>query len=706
MGKNNIPNVDGIQTRETPRLPLMQSRAAIQPTSLNEEARTVEIVFTTGERGLRTPFFDEPYFEELEISDTAIRQERLENGLSVIDSHQVYAGIRGVYGISQEYRIENGQLIGTVCFADDEESDTVFNKIRQGILKHVSLGYRIHRMQRVGEEEGIPVYRAIDWSPFELSIVPVPFETTNGVRSDNGQTQYDCEILDEEGNVMFRNRHTLMNTGDTGGGAGAPAAVATTVNTSGDQQGTQQVTEGERAADPAPATAVVAAQPTAPATAVVAAQPTAPAVQTDSVRSYIQAATANGFDQDLALTAFEQGRSLSDFKLDLFDQLAKRSAAAAPNAPLVGERNDHVDAKREDMVAAIRARVTGKYGELTDNQRAFAQMSFIEAARHYMMQNGQRDVYGMSPLQFAGRALHTTSDFPLILENVMNKELLAAYQESPRTFEPFARRTTVNDFREKNTYKTGDAPDLLPLGEHGEYQYGTFSESKESYRVMTYARKLGYTRQMMINDDLSALTRLPTMFGMAGARLESDIVWGLILNYDFITNSAASHTLSDGNPLYGTADTRRNQLTGSGSALDLDTLSNIRGLGRRQRTLDGNFLNVEFNHIAVGTRLETTAQRILNATITPQDVDNVNVFQNAMNLIVEPRIDLATNGQTSQYYFSNMITAIEYAFLAGNEGLFTEVVESTDIDGTTILARHDFGAGFEDYRGTAQATGA
>ena len=77
-----------------------------------------------------------------------------------------------------------------------------------------------------------------------------------------------------------------------------------------------------------------------------------------------------------------------------------------------------------------------------------------------------------------------------------------------------------------------------------------------------------------------------------------------------------------------------------------------------------------------------------------------------MSLIIEPRISQVTGGATAQYYFSQQLQAIEYAYLAGNEGLYTETVESTDVDGTTILARHDFGAGFEDYRGAAKATGA
>ena len=91
---------------------------------------------------MRKPWFDDPYYEELEISSEAIRAERLDKGLSVIDSHRVYAGIEGVFGITSDWRIEGSELIGTVTFADDEESMKVFRKVTSGVLQHVSLGCR------------------------------------------------------------------------------------------------------------------------------------------------------------------------------------------------------------------------------------------------------------------------------------------------------------------------------------------------------------------------------------------------------------------------------------------------------------------------------------------------------------------------------------------------------------------------------------
>ena len=47
--------------------------ASFNPKTVNEEERTIELVWTTGARVLRTPFWDEPYYEELAVDSGAIR---------------------------------------------------------------------------------------------------------------------------------------------------------------------------------------------------------------------------------------------------------------------------------------------------------------------------------------------------------------------------------------------------------------------------------------------------------------------------------------------------------------------------------------------------------------------------------------------------------------------------------------------------------
>jgi len=655
----------------------------VRPETVNLENRTVEFVFTTGQEGQRFHWDIGYYLESLEVSTTAIRQDRLKKGLSVIDNHDTYRGISNVHGITEEYRIENGELVGTVRFASDADSDVVFQKVVDGILRHCSLGYIVHRYDAIlNAGEGLDTYRATDWEPTELSIVPVSFETNNGIRA------MECEkpapeslfplqitITGEDTTMKFRNmllkyRDPAKVDGDAaGGGNPAPAPVI------------------NRAADPAPA----------PAPAPVVVAPVAPvASDRGLITTFTTNARAAGFDSEHAVNAFSRGLTLEQYNAELLQAMSQRSVAQTPQVPLVADnRSDHKEQERNLIVTSILAR--NGMAEATAETRKFNGATLMDLARHVMGQQGF-----MNPLELSKRAFQSTSDFPLILENVMNKSLAAGYEETPRTFLGLGRRGSVNDFRAKHTYRMGDAPSLLPLGENGEYQSGTISEAKESFAIDTFARLIGFSRKMLINDDMGALTNVPRSFGQAGSRLESDVVWGLLLNYNFRLSAAANFKMRDGKTFFH-AD-HNNLVTGAGSVLGEAALSTIRQKGRKMKTLDGNFMNIMWNTFVFPEELETDDEKLLINSIMATQVENINTFQGKYNFRVEPR--LAVVSPTAFYGFTNMIDAFEYAYLAGEEGMYTEINNSTNVDGMEILVRKDFGAGYVDERGAVKSAGA
>jgi len=57
-------------------LPLIR-KATIVPKTLNKEARTVDVIFSTGERIKRTRFFEDDVFEELALGTKNVRLDRL-----------------------------------------------------------------------------------------------------------------------------------------------------------------------------------------------------------------------------------------------------------------------------------------------------------------------------------------------------------------------------------------------------------------------------------------------------------------------------------------------------------------------------------------------------------------------------------------------------------------------------------------------------
>jgi len=71
------------------------------------------------------------------------------------------------------------------------------------------------------------------------------------------------------------------------------------------------------------------------------------------------------------------------------------------------------------------------------------------------------------------------------------------------------------------------APMLEKLDEHGEVRAGTMAEAQEAYKVETFARKTGVTRQVLVND-LGAFADLARRLGQAAAETQSKVLVDLL----------------------------------------------------------------------------------------------------------------------------------------------------------------------------------
>ena len=266
----------------------------------------------------------------------------------------------------------------------------------------------------------------------------------------------------------------------------------------------------------------------------------------------------------------------------------------------------------------------------------------------------------------------------------------------PRTFMLFCRQVLATDFKAMHRVQLGEAPQLLEVGESGEFKRGTLGESKESYKVKTYGRVVAITRQTLINDDLDAFTRIPAMYGNSIAQLESDVVWGII---------TANPAMADGNALFHT--THKN-LAGTGTALAVDAVGAARAAMAKQTGLDKKtVLNVRPAFLIVPASLELKAEQLVAQNLVPAATSSV-VPQSIRTLapISEPRLDAAS--ETAWYLAAspNQIDTIEYAYLEGQQGAYIETRNGFDVDGVEIKCRLDFGAKAIDWRGLYKNPGA
>lgn len=392
-----------------------------------------------------------------------------------------------------------------------------------------------------------------------------------------------------------------------------------------------------------------------------------------------------------------EGTEVEDVRKAAIDEIAKRGDAHGETRAQVTVGGEEIEKRASAMQTALLHRADpGKY-KLEGGARDFRGLSLIELAREHLQAQGVR-VRGLSKMEVATLALtraggmQSTSDFANILAGVVNKTLRAAYEAAPQTFRPFTRQAMASDFKQISRTQLGDAPNLLKLGESGEIKRGTFGDGAEKYSLATYGRTVAVTRQVLINDDMDALSRLPTSFGRAAADLESDVVWAIL---------TANEAMADGVALFHAS--HNNLLTGA--AISVDALGAARAAMRMQRGMkagseDGRFMNVTPKFLLVPPSLETKAQQMTTATqVVYTKASDTNPFAGTTTVIAEPRLEATS---ASNWYMAAdpaQIDTIEYAYLEGQEGVYLEQRMGFDVDGMELKARLDFAAKAIDHRG-------
>ncbi len=161
---------------------LLHTRAMFEPSTINVEERTVELVWTTGAQVKRASWSRGDYIEELSLQPGAVRLDRLNGGAPLLNSHSSY-DLRDQIGVVLRAWLDGAEGRALVKFSSRADVEPIFQDVRDGIYRNVSVGYKVHKTER--DETGVtPIERAVDWEPYELSLVPIPADAGSTVRSE------------------------------------------------------------------------------------------------------------------------------------------------------------------------------------------------------------------------------------------------------------------------------------------------------------------------------------------------------------------------------------------------------------------------------------------------------------------------------------------------------------------------------------------
>lgn len=671
-------------------LPAMRRTAELAPNTADAQARTVEVVWSAGARVRRASFFGEPYDEELSLDPAHVRLERLNAGAPFLKVHELGA-LDAVIGsvVPGSARLENGRGIALVRISERDDVEPIWRDIQAGHIRAVSIGYQVHRFEVSKPDGGRELWRAVDWTPFEVSAVPVGADPAAGFRAQ--QSLHDCVLHRRDASQTRQGASPMTDQTQT------PAAAAAEPHAT---EETQMTDPTNPAAEPQARAVETRALPQAapvspPDTEAIATR--AREAERDRVSTIYDLAGRLNLERGFAEDLVKRGVTVDESRRLILDQVAARSdeTRTFPHVSIpLGGRDERVT-RRDAVANALLHRFSPTLFPLEDAARQYRGMSLLELARESLTNAGV-NTRGLSRDEVATRSLHSTSDFPEILSAVTNKTLRQAYETYPRTFMLFCRQVLATDFKAMNRVQLGEAPQLLEVGESGEFKRGTLGESKESYKVKTYGRVVAITRQTLINDDLDAFTRIPAMYGNSIAQLESDVVWGII---------TANPAMADGNALF---HANHKNLAGTGAALAVDAVGAARAAMALQTGFDKKtVLNVRPAFLIVPAALELKAEQLVAQNLVPADSTKV-VPQSIRTLspISEPRLD--ANSPTAWYLAAspNQIDTIEYAYLEGQQGAYIETRNGFDVDGVEIKCRLDFGAKAIDWRGLYKNPGA
>lgn len=165
---------------------------------VDEDNRRVELSFSSEAEVER--WFG---FEILSHAPGAMNAERLNDGGALLVNHDWDDQI----GVIESVRIDNDRKgRAVVRFGRSARAEEIFQDVKDGIRKLVSVGYRILAAKITETREGYDVYTITEWEPYEISIVSVPADVTVGVgrsvekpQDETAQTQtYNSPIHKQE----------------------------------------------------------------------------------------------------------------------------------------------------------------------------------------------------------------------------------------------------------------------------------------------------------------------------------------------------------------------------------------------------------------------------------------------------------------------------------------------------------------------------
>ena len=410
----------------------------------------------------------------------------------------------------------------------------------------------------------------------------------------------------------------------------------------------------------------------------------------------------NGEQPELEAKAISEGWSVDQFELHFL----RASRPTQPHQRTEPQRPMQMVLEAIAMQAgglslqAMEKRYSEPVLETVDKYRGVKLLEFCELACGQPLPR-----YFNNSCAWLEAAFSTTS-LPGLLTNIANKMLLEGYNYVDDSWRRVCKIASVNNFQQHSRHRMIGEFKFEKVGEGGELKHGKLSEQKYTQKASTYGIMFGLSREMIVNDDLTALTDLPRNVGLGAGEAITDMVWQLLLS---------NPTQDDGKTFFHKDD--KNYQDGAGTTLNVDGLTLAEIAFMEQTKPNGRPLGLPATILLVPTSLKVVAEMLMKATTlnetTPENVPKVNTNPHTGKYEVVSTSYLSNAGfknssSKAWYLFAdpNRLPALEVAFLGGQDRPTVERADA-NFENLGIMFRGylDFGVKEQDHRGALKMKG-
>lgn len=730
--------------REDPIHDLTTRSIVVRSQTINEEERSIEATIATDAIVQVYDWGQGRVVDEVLLAGGA----QLPAQMPMLENHSRWS-LDSVLGSIRGMRVDGGQIIGRLFFASgDEAAERAWNKVRQGHITDVSVGYRVDEAVEIQPGQSAQVQGraftaknralrvATRWTPKEGSLVPIGADQAAKLRSDSGpQPHYPKEIHMDPKLRKFLESLGLRAEATDQEAQTYYQELPADKRAAADAAAKGAAPEGQRSDPPAPA----------PQPADAARQ----AVEAERARvREITAMAGADVPEALRTQAINDGWSVERSSKAFLDAIrGSRNPQGQPEAGQVPYHQSAYTGPGPGAASDVRSLAAGvlmTHGCADVTKRSMhngrrdpgvADVLTVQDAERGSRFRGlsMSDLIRYAAHVDTGRVFLTTDEALEAIRSAPSGGTLSyiwttsVYAKLVEGWEKVTDTTSWCESEDVPNFLTQEDISLAAnarLDRHargGTAKHASLSDSRETYKISRYSKQFVVDEMDRIDDRLGAIMRMPMEMGEAAAETIPDLVYSTLLENPNMADTGAVFN----NTAVSTAGGHANLTTAVLGAVGLKAA--ILAMGKYRE--GGRVLNIKPRYLIIPSALQWTAKELLTSTAqaytaaaqaaTPSLYYPINVIAGEnLTLVIDDRIGAAgcwdpeaaanRTGLDTNWFLSSARRTIRKLFRSGTGRM--PQMRSFNLDrgqwGFGWDINFDAGVMVPDYRGLHKSTGA